>query len=66
MDKNIKITSRDRFMAKVCMNCTVCKHARKKQEGPVFWFVSKIEGDLYPFCRAYEHVYGRKAHEPVR
>ena len=36
MDKKSNITSRDRFMAKVCMNCTVCKHARKKQEGPYF------------------------------
>jgi hypothetical protein len=26
--------------------------------------VKKIEARLCPFCRAYERVYGRKAHEP--
>jgi len=66
MDMKKSITSSDRFMAKVCMNCTVCKYARKKQQGAAFWFVSKIEGDLCPFCRAYERVYGRKAHESAR
>ena len=29
------------------------------------WFVRHIEGSLCPYCRAYERVYGRKAHEPV-
>ena len=65
MDNNREITKTDRFMANVCMNCTVCKHARKKQQGAAFWFVSKIEGDLCPFCKAYERVYGRKAHETI-
>jgi hypothetical protein len=63
MNKNREITSSDRFMAKVCVNCTVCKYARKKQQGAAYWFVSQIEGGLCPFCRAYERVYGRKAHE---
>jgi uncharacterized protein CbrC (UPF0167 family) len=63
MDTKKEITSGDRFMAKVCVNCTVCKLARKKQHGAAYWFVSKIEGGLCPFCRAYERVYGRKAHE---
>jgi hypothetical protein len=52
-------------MAKFCMKCTVCSHARKKQRGAAYWFVRKIEGDLCPFCKAYERVYGRKAHEPI-
>jgi uncharacterized protein CbrC (UPF0167 family) len=60
------ITKSDRFLAKFCVNCTVCKHARKKQQGAAFWFVSKIEGNLCPFCRAYERVYGRKAHSPAK
>jgi uncharacterized protein CbrC (UPF0167 family) len=47
------------------MNCPVCRHARKKQHGAAYWFVQKIEGDLCPFCKAYERVYGRKAHKPV-
>ena len=51
-------------MAKVCMNCVVCRQARKKQAGPAFWLVKTVEGRICPFCRAYERVYGRKAHEP--
>lgn len=60
-----KISDQDRKLAKFCVTCPVCKHARKKQEGAAFWFVKKIEGKLCPFCRAYERVYGRKAHQPV-
>ncbi|MBP1710551.1 MAG: hypothetical protein H6Q49_753 [Deltaproteobacteria bacterium] len=60
-----KITDRDRKMAKVCVSCPVCKHARKKQQGAAFWFVQKIEGDLCPFCKAFERVYGRKAHQSL-
>jgi uncharacterized protein CbrC (UPF0167 family) len=61
-----KITDTDRKMAKFCVSCPVCRHARKKQEGAAFWFVKKIEGDLCPFCKAYKRVYGRKAHQPLR
>ena len=61
-----KITDTDRKLAKFCINCPVCRHARKKQQGAAFWFVKKIEGDLCPFCKAYERVYGRKAHQPLR
>ncbi|MCX5849943.1 MAG: hypothetical protein NTW65_10905 [Deltaproteobacteria bacterium] len=61
-----KITDRDRKMAKFCLTCPVCSHARKKQQGAAFWFVQKIEGKLCPFCKAYERVYGRKAHQPIR
>ena len=60
-----KISERDRLLAKVCVNCPVCKHARKRQQGAAFWFVQKIEADLCPFCKAYERVYGRKSHQPV-
>jgi len=60
-----KITDRDRKMAKFCVSCTLCRYARKKQKGAAFWFVQKIEGKLCPFCKAYERVYGRKAHQPV-
>ena len=59
------ITTKDRAMAAACVNCPLCRHARKKQKGPVYLFVRKIEGGLCPFCRAYEKVYGRKAHEPA-
>jgi uncharacterized protein CbrC (UPF0167 family) len=60
-----KISEKDRKLAKFCVTCPVCKLARKKQKGAAFWFVSKIEGNLCPFCKAYERVYGRKAHQPL-
>ena len=60
-----KITDTDRKLSKFCISCPVCRHARKKQQGAAFWFVKKIEGDLCPFCKAYERVYGRKAHQPI-
>jgi hypothetical protein len=46
-----KITDRDRKMAKFCVSCALCRYARKKQKGAA--------------CKAYERVYGRKAHQPV-
>jgi hypothetical protein len=52
----------DVALAKVCQNCPVCRHARATQKGPAFWFTSKVESSVCPFCRAYERVYGRKAH----
>ena len=57
------ITDRDRASARRCLECPVCKTARRKQRGFAFWFVKKIEGSLCPQCKAYERVYGRKAHE---
>jgi hypothetical protein len=55
----------DRALAQVCVNCPVCRRARRKQAGMAFAFVKTIEGGLCPFCRAYERVYGRKSHEPI-
>jgi len=59
------ITERDRAMAQRCRECPVCRHARKTQKGLAFWFVQHIEDSLCPYCKAYERVYGRKAHEPA-
>ena len=59
------ITEKDRKMAQICLDCKVCTQARAKQKGLAYWFVKKIEGSFCPFCKAYEKVYGRKAHEPV-
>ena len=58
-------TDKDRAMAKRCRECPVCGHARKRQRGLAFWFVRGIEGSLCPYCKAYERVYGRRAHEPL-
>ncbi len=59
------ISIKDRKMAQRCIECTVCTQARNKQKGFAFWFVKTIEDGLCPYCRAYERVYGRKAHEPI-
>ena len=61
---NSEITDKDREMAERCRTCPVCKRARKMQRGLAYWFVKKIEGSVCPYCKAYERVYGRKAHEP--
>lgn len=57
------ITSLDRTLAKVCEMCPVCLHARHHQKGMVFNFVKTVETSICPFCKAYERVHGKKAHE---
>jgi len=59
------ITEKQCRMAETCVECFVCKRAREKQKGLAFWLVKKIESGLCPCCKAYEKVYGRKAHEPI-
>ena len=59
------ITEKEREMAKKCCECFTCERARKKQKGFAYWLVKKIESGVCPYCRAYEKVYGRKAHEPI-
>lgn len=58
------ITEKDRRMAEKCVQCPVCRRARERQRGLAFWFVKLLERGLCPYCRAYEKVYSRKAHEP--
>ena len=60
-----EITEQDKKRARQCLECPVCKRARKKQKGIAFWFVKKLENKLCPDCKAYEKVYKRKAHEPI-
>ena len=59
------ITEKDRKLAKLCMECLLCKGARKKQRGFFFWIVKHVEVGICPACKAYEKVYGRKAHESI-
>ena len=63
--ENADVTEKDRKRAQKCLECPVCKRARKKQKGFAFWLVKTVEGSLCPYCKAYEKVYGRKAHEPL-
>jgi hypothetical protein len=56
-------SSLDRALAKVCELCPVCLHARYHQKGLVFEFVRGVEQGICPFCKAYERVNGKKAHE---
>jgi hypothetical protein len=62
--KEKPLSKRDVALAKVCLNCPVCRHARKHQKGPAYWLTRHVENRLCPFCRAYERVYGRKSHQP--
>ncbi|MCX6897530.1 MAG: hypothetical protein NT105_02415 [Verrucomicrobia bacterium] len=55
----------DKTLAQVCVLCPVCRQARKKQRGVAFKMVQAVEVHLCPFCKAYERVHGRKAHEPT-
>lgn len=57
------ITPLDRSLAKICELCPVCRHARRSQEGIAFTIVKNVETAICPFCRAYERVHGKKAHE---
>jgi len=60
-----EIADRDRAMAQRCVECPVCTRARRQQRGLAFWFVKQVEGSVCPNCRAYQKVYGRKAHEAL-
>jgi uncharacterized protein CbrC (UPF0167 family) len=53
----------DIALARVCEICPVCNQARRKQEGAAFWLVTNVEENICPFCKAYERVHGRKAHQ---
>lgn len=63
MPSSSEITERDRKLAEQCRTCPLCRRARRNQRGLIFWFVKKLERGVCPACRAYEKVYGRKAHE---
>ncbi|MHB9045516.1 MAG: hypothetical protein ACYC35_06185 [Pirellulales bacterium] len=60
-----EITDKDRAMAQRCLDCPACRRARRKQRGIAYWFVKLFERGVCPYCRAYEKVHGRKAHEPL-
>ncbi len=62
--KAAAVTDRDRAMALRCIHCPPCRHAQRNQKGLAFWLVKTLVGPACPYCRAYERVYGRKAHEP--
>jgi hypothetical protein len=59
-----EVSNLDRALAKVCKTCPVCRSASRNQQGLANRFVQGIEEKVCPFCRAYERVHGRKAHEP--
>ena len=54
----------DKAMAQICVYCPLCRGARKRQRGMAYKIVSAVESKACPFCRAYQRVYGKKAHEP--
>jgi len=58
-------TRRDQILASVCVNCPVCRRARRNQRGLAYALVTKVEGRICPFGRSYERFHGRKSHEPL-
>ena len=58
-----KVTALDRALARLCELCPVCRHARHSQKGLAFAVVKNVEVDICLFCKAYERVHGKKAHE---
>jgi len=64
MNKRI-VTSLDRSLARICELCPVCRHARQSQQGFAFVIVKNVEANICPFCKAYERVHGRKAHQSI-
>jgi hypothetical protein len=64
--KTRKASRLDLALAACCANCPLCRRARRQPSGLARTIVQRVETRVCPFCRAYERVYGRKAHEPVR
>lgn len=65
MSEENTITEEDRKLAEICRVCPICTKARVKQRGLFYLFVKNVEGGVCPACKAYEKVYGKKAHEPA-
>ncbi|HOK05926.1 MAG TPA: hypothetical protein PK836_03700 [Syntrophales bacterium] len=57
------LQERDRRLAQRCVECPVCRRARREQRGIAYWLVKNVENGICPYCAAYERVYGKKAHE---
>lgn len=57
------VTHLDRSLARVCELCPLCCHASAQQKGIAYTIVKSVETAVCPFCRAYEKVHGKKAHE---
>jgi len=60
-----QLNSMDRLLASICVQCPVCRQARRHPAGVANRFVRQVEARLCPFCRAYARVYGRQPHETV-
>ncbi len=57
------VTPLDRSLARICELCPLCRYASAQQKGIAFTIVKSVETAVCPFCRAYEKVHGKKAHE---
>lgn len=64
LSKEKKLTEKTlKWMAAVCQNCVICKHARKTQKG-IAYNIAKLDAKICPFCKAYEKLNGKKSYEP--
>jgi transposase-like protein len=60
-----KFTEEQLNDAKTCLECPICKKARKKQKGFAYWFVRLVDRKVCPKCQAFEAVFNRRAFEPI-
>lgn len=55
-----EITQWDRALARVCVWCPVCRHARSNPESWCARVVRTVEDRMCPFCRARARIEARK------
>jgi len=51
--------------AKGCLECPICRRARKNQRGLAYLFVKLIDRKVCSNCKAFEQVTGKRAFEPI-
>ncbi|MCE5313920.1 MAG: hypothetical protein ABFD49_02555 [Armatimonadota bacterium] len=51
--------------AKTCLECPICRRARKNQRGLAYLFVRLVERKGCPSCKAFEEVTGQRAFDPI-
>lgn len=51
--------------AKLCLDCPICRSARKNQRGLAYVFVKHVDRKVCPACKVYEQLSGQKAYEPI-
>lgn len=51
--------------ARMCLDCPICRRARRKQKGLAYLFVKLVDRKICPSCKALEQITGKRAYEPL-